>query len=58
MLNNIIQPFQSAFVPERLIIDNVILAFESLHTLNKIYSVNKGYMGMMFNMSKAYDING
>ena len=33
MLNSIILPNQSAFLPGRLIIDNIIVAFEALHSM-------------------------
>ena len=35
ILSDIIGKFQSAFVPERLIIDNALLTFESFHYMRK-----------------------
>lgn len=54
-LDKIVNPYTSVFVPGRLIIDNIILAFESFHTLNKVISKNKGYVGFKLDMAKAYD---
>lgn len=34
LLNNIISPYQNAFVPKRLITDNIALAHELLHTMS------------------------
>jgi hypothetical protein len=47
-------PVQSAFVPERCITDNILLAQEVLHSMRKNGRGNK-LMAMKVDMERAYD---
>jgi hypothetical protein len=55
ILPQIIFSEQSAFVSGCLITDNVIVAFETLHTMATRLSGNEGFMALKLDMSKAYD---
>jgi hypothetical protein len=51
----IISPTQSAFIPGRLITDNIIVAFEAMHTMDSRMKGREGFMSLKLDMSKAYD---
>ncbi|XP_042988721.1 uncharacterized protein LOC122316237 [Carya illinoinensis] len=55
ILPQIVSPTQSAFVPGRLILDNVIVAFETMHSISIKGGRQQGHMAIKLDMSKAYD---
>ena len=55
VLPSIVSDTQSTFVHGRLIIDNVLVAFENMHHINQKKAENKGEMTLKLDMSKAYD---
>ena len=55
ILAKIINKSQSAFVLGRLILDNVLVAFEMMHSIDQRRKGKEAFMAIKLNMSKAYD---
>ena len=55
LLPHIISENQSAFTSDRLITDNVIVAFKLMHFLNHKFAGKEGFMAAKLDMSKAFD---
>ena len=54
VLPQILSPTQSAFVPGRLI-TNLLVAYETLHTMHSRKKGKKGSLALKLDISKAYD---
>lgn len=54
-LRSIISINQSAFVPQRLITDNALVAFENFHAMKRRGEGKEGTLALKLDMSKAYD---
>jgi hypothetical protein len=55
VLPHVISQSQSAFISGRLITDNIIAAYETMHTMHTRMWSKVGFMGIKLDMSKAYD---
>ena len=54
-LNSIILETQNAFIANRLITNNILIAFKSLHHMKTNCIGKNGFMVLKLDMSKAYD---
>jgi AraC-like DNA-binding protein len=54
LLDDVISPEQSAFVPTRWIIDNALIAFECVHEIQKNNSRRGDFCAYKLDLSKAY----
>ena len=55
ILPDIISPTQSAFVPGHLITNNVLVAYETLHTMHGRKKGKKGSLALKLDISNTYD---
>lgn len=55
VLAQIVNPIQSAFLPNCFILDNVIIAYEVLHHMKRYHHGEHGMAALKLDMSKAYD---
>lgn len=55
VLSVIISKNQSIFVPGRLITNNVIVAYETLHSMKTSFKGRVDSMALKLDISKAYD---
>jgi len=55
ILHEVVHENQSAFVPGRLITNNILIAFEHFQFMRKKNKGKRGFMALKLDMSKAYD---
>lgn len=55
ILDEIISPEQSAFVPGRMITDNALVAFECIYSIQQEKKPENSFCAYKLDLSKAYD---
>ena len=55
LLPSIVSENQSAFQARRVITDNILMAFETLHYMKTQQNGSTGFMALKLDISKAYD---
>ena len=55
ILSHVIDDSQSVFLSGRLVTDNVLVVFETLHYLKRKIQGKLGFMALKLDMSKTYD---
>jgi hypothetical protein len=55
VIANRLKKVLGTFIPRWLITDNVLVAFEALHTMDRKLKGREGFMALKLDMSKAYD---
>ena len=55
ILPSTIDESQNAFVPSRMIFDNIIVAHETVHAIKNRRKGKIGFLAAKLDMSKAYD---
>ena len=55
ILPEVVSNSQSASIPGRLITNNVLVAFETMHHINQKRKGKEGLMAIKLDMSKAFD---
>lgn len=54
LLTDIVAANQSAFIPGKLISDNILVSYEVMYYLKRKIRGKKGFMALKLDMSKAY----